>query len=342
MNDTVVSDPLRLGVAVVGLGVGEQHARAFQRHPACQLRSVYDLDPLHAHTVGQRLGGVPVADSFASILRDPTVDVVSIASFDDAHFAQVCKALDAGKHLFVEKPLCRSLEELQRIKTTWQRSGRHHLESNLVLRAAPLYRWLHGLVRDGTLGTLYAIDGEYLYGRLEKITEGWRKDVPDYSVIQGGGVHLVDLMLSLAGERPETVWAAGNRLCSTDTAFRYDDYVAATFRFPSGLVGRITANFGCVHRHHHVLRVFGTKGTFLYDDMGARVHASRDSAATADPVHLSALPETKGDLIPAFVDRLRSGSESAEAIERECSLIGACVAASASAVEACEREIVYV
>ena len=342
MKNTVVSNPERIGAAVVGLGVGEQHARAFQRHPACELRSVHDLDSSRAHAVGQRLGGVPVAESFTAILSDPTVDVVSIASFDDAHFAQVCDALDAGKHLFVEKPLCRSLEELRRIKTTWQRSGRRHLESNLVLRAAPLYRWLHDLVRDGKLGTLYAIDGEYLYGRLEKITHGWRKDVADYSVMQGGGVHLVDLMLSLAGERPQTVWAAGNRVCSTGTEFRYDDYVAATFRFPSGLVGRITANFGCVHRHHHVLRVFGTTGTFIYDDRGARLHSNRDPSVGVEAVRLPALPETKGDLIPAFVDRLRSGVDSAVAMERECGLIGACAAASVAAAERCEREIVYV
>jgi predicted dehydrogenase len=303
---------------------------------------VHDLDDARADAVSRRLGGVHVAGSFDAVLADPAVDIVSIASFDDAHFAQVCKALDAGKHVFVEKPLCRSLDELRQIRARWTSHGHRRLESNLVLRAAPLYRWLHELVGCGTLGALYAIDGEYLYGRLHKITEGWRNHVDDYSVMQGGGVHLVDLMLSLAGELPETVWATGNRIATAGTAFRYDDYVAATFRFPSGLVGRMTANFGCVHRHHHVLRVFGTRGTFLYDDMGARLHASRDPEVASTPISLSPLPETKGDLIPDFVDRLRAETGHDAAMERECNVISVCVAADAAAARRVEQAIEYV
>ena len=69
--------------------------------------------------------------------------------------------------------------------------------------------------------------------------------------MEGGGVHLLDLLLWITGERPTSVTAMGNRICTRGTAFRYDDYVAATLQAPSGLVSRVTANFGCVHRHHH-------------------------------------------------------------------------------------------
>src|SRR5262249_50292734 len=150
---------------------------------------------------------------------------------------------------------------------------------NLVLRAAPLYCWLRDTIAAGELGELYAFDGDYLYGRLEKITDGWRGEVDGYSVLQGGGVHLVDLMLWLTGQRPATVNAVGNRIATRGTRFRYDDFVAATYRFESGLIGRITANFGCVHRHQHVVRVFGTKGTFIHDDRGARLHSTREPSA---------------------------------------------------------------
>src|SRR5205807_9291260 len=119
-------------------------------------------------------------------------------------------------------------------------------------------------------------DLDYLYGRLQKITEGWRKNIENYSVIEGGGVHLIDLMLWLTGERPSFVWAAGNRISTKDTAFRYGDYAAATLQSPSGLVARITANFGCVHPHQHTMRIFGTKETFVYDDAGPRLRSNRD------------------------------------------------------------------
>jgi predicted dehydrogenase len=122
--------------------------------------------------------------------------------------------------------------------------------------------------------------------------------------MEGGGIHLIDLMLWLTGERPATVAAMGNRISTAGTDFRYDDYVAASLRAESGLVSRITANFGCVHRHQHVVRVFGTAATFLYDDAGPRLHATRHPDAAASPIDLAALPATKGDLIPAFVSAI--------------------------------------
>lgn len=309
----------------MGLGVGEQHALAYARS-GCAVKWVFDLKRHRMDAALARVGAGAPARSFEQILEDPLVDLVSIASFDDAHCQQVVAALHAGKHVFVEKPLCRSISELRDIDRAWRDSGRL-LGSNLVLRAAPLYHWLRQEIASGTLGDLYAFDGDYLYGRVEKITGGWRKDVPDYSVFEGGGIHLVDLMLWLTGERPDTVTAVGNRIVTRGTAFRYDDFSAATFTCPSGLIGRITANFGCVHRHQHMVRVFGTNATFIYDDAGARLHITRAPDEPARRVDLNPLPATKGELIPAFVDAILSGRPMDPGTEHEFNVIGACAAA---------------
>lgn len=314
----------KLGVAVVGLGIGEQHARTYARLDECELRWLYDLDGDRARRLARELGTGNVAESYDTILADGQVDIVSIASYDDAHAEQTIAAFNAKKHVFVEKPLCQSVTQLQAIAAA--RASHHHLQlsSNLVLRAAPLYRWLQTVVENEQLGQIYAIDGDYLYGRLHKITEGWRNCVDNYSVMQGGGIHLVDLMLRLARERPTTVTARGNRICSDGTAFRYNDYVCATFEFVSGLVGRVSANFGCVHRHQHVLRVFGTKGTAIYDDRGARLHTSQDPAILAAPLDLSPLPSSKGDLIPWFVESVRDRKPTTS---NELDLMSVCIAA---------------
>jgi predicted dehydrogenase len=231
-------------------------------------------------------------------------------------------ALRAGKHVFVEKPLCRSRRELSEIRSA--ADGRH-LGCNLVLRAAPLYRWLREAIAAGELGTIYAFDGDYLYGRLEKITHGWRKNVEAYSVLQGGGVHLIDLMLWLTGQRPVRVSAAGSRIATAGSAFRYHDFVAATFVFSSGMVGRITANFASVHRHQHVLRVFGTKATFLFDDQGARLHTSRDPSASPRRIEAAPEPPEKGALVPEFMARIQSGA--APDAAHEFDVMRACLAA---------------
>lgn len=345
----------KLGAAVVGLGVGAEHARSYLASDDCELLWLYDLDLAKAKSLSEKLGAGMVAEKFEDILADPACDVVSICSYDDAHGREVVAALNAGKNVFVEKPLCHSLDELREIKQTWQKS-RLHLISNLVLRGAPLFQWLQQKIASGELGKIYAIDGEYLYGRIHKITEGWRKDIKDYSVMLGGGVHVVDLMLGLSGEKPATVTAAGNRIATAGTAFRYYDYIAATFHFPSGMIGRITANFGCVHRHQYILRIFGTKGTFIYDDQGPRLHTSRDPyddpgprlnvnrdpAVEPERIDLSPLPPSKGVLIPDFVRAIHANRDSREKTQHEFDVISVCLAADQSAANSKYVAIDYV
>ncbi|MBI5726155.1 MAG: Gfo/Idh/MocA family oxidoreductase [Planctomycetes bacterium] len=300
----------KLGVAVVGMGIGRQHALAYKADPACRLVKLFDLDAGRSQAVAKELGleADAVADSYEQILDCRQVDIVSIASYDDAHYEQVLAAIGAGKHVFVEKPLCGTLDQAGRIKKIVAgRKGVVKLGCNLVLRAAPLYVWLRREIQAGRFGEIYAFDGEYLYGRLHKITDGWRKDVKDYSVMLGGGIHIIDLMLWLTGLRPASVFAAGNRICSGGTAFAYDDFSAATFMSAGGPVARITANFGCVHEHQHVVRIYGTKGTFLYDDAGPRIHDGRDGEDKITRLDLAPLPASKGDLIPVFVRSIQHG-----------------------------------
>ena len=334
--------PDKLGVAVVGLGVGEQHARGYLATGCCELRWLYDLDANKARSLAKTLGAGRVASRYADLLEDAGVKLVSIASFDEAHFGQVLQALQAGKHVFVEKPLCRSLAELREIKRIWSIQPRLKLMSNLVLRAAPVYRFLRQEIAAGALGKIYAFDGEYLYGRLDKITQGWRQAEENYSVMLGGGVHLVDLMLSLTGERPDSIWAQGNNICTAGSAFRYHDFVTATMHFPSGLIGRITANFGCVHRHQHVVRIFGTKGTFLYDDQGPRIHRSRDPEVPALPLKFGTLPASKGDLIPDFVRAILNDTDTQIQTENEFAIIIICAAADQALACGKRIEVEYV
>lgn len=299
----------KLNVAVVGLGVGEQHARRFQRNPSCRLQWVCDLDTFRASTLAAELGA-GVAPDFDTILADDEVDIVSIASYDDAHFDQILQSLERGKHVFAEKPLCQTLDQARALKAALNaHGGSVKLQSNLVLRAAPLYQWVRREVQDGRFGEVYSFTGEYLYGRIHKITDGWRRDVKNYSVMQGGGIHLIDLMLWITGRRPLSATAVGNQIVTRGTGFESLDCVTALMEMEDGAISSISANFGCVHRHQHVIRVFGTAATFLYDDAGARLHTSRKSDVAPTAVPYAPLPATKGDLIDEFVASIRANSK---------------------------------
>ena len=336
-----MSTSLRVGV--IGLGVGEQHLITYLRHPGCTVVAACDFSSEKRAQVQGRHPDVRLHADASAVLDDPTIDLVSIASFDDAHHEQVLAALRTKKHVFVEKPLCLSLDQLADIKLAWAaHEGRVALRSNLVLRAAPLYRWLRAHIQSGALGEVYAFDGDYLYGRLPKITDGWRTDLSDYSVMAGGGVHLVDLLVWLTGERPDRVFAVGNKICTEGTRFQPADYVSATMWCPSGMIARITANFGCVHGHQHVVRAFGTSGTMIYDDRGPRLQVQRDPAPAAESLDLAPLPPSKGALLSEFVDSILAGRSGTEETQCDFDVVSICLASAESLRTGMIQEIKYV
>jgi len=315
----------QLGMAVIGLGVGEAHARALAADSRCQLRWLCDHDLPRAEALRDELGANHAGRSLDEALADSGVDAVVLATFDGDHAAQVGASLNAGRHVFVEKPLCRTREELEAIVRTIHRSGRQ-LMVNLVLRAAPALQRAAAMAREQRFGTIYAFDGDYLYGRLQKLTKGWRGREPGYSVFAGGGVHLVDVMVGLVGSLPTAVRASGNDIASRGSPYQGPDFVATEFRFASGLIGRITVNFGCVHRHHHVIRVFGTDGTFLCDDLGARCSWARDPGGAVESIPESAVASTKGALLPRFIERILTQPADALELHRELGVAAATVA----------------
>lgn len=297
----------KLRAAVIGLGVGEAHAAGYGAHPDCEVAALCDLSGAKLAEAGRRHPGARLTRKAAEILDDPAIDVVSIASFDNFHADQIVRALRNGKHVFVEKPLCLRESEAVRVRKALRARRGLKLSSNLVLRRSPRFRWLKEAVREGKLGELYYLEGDYNYGRIEKITQGWRGRIGFYSVVHGGGIHLVDLLLWLSGKRVKEVAAYGNRIATRGTRFRYNDCVAAILKFDGGIVGKVTSNFGCVHPHYHAVSVYGTKATFVNGRGDAELFTSRDSVP---PQKVTALYPgvPKSALLGNFVDHILRGA----------------------------------
>ena len=331
--------------AVVGLGVGEQHAITLQAQNNVELSYLLDIDQDKTQDVLTRLGqkNCVIAESYDEII-DSNVDIISIASFDQCHANEVIQGLNVRKHIFVEKPLCQTYEELKCIKDSYRRNSNSVIMSNLVLRAAPLYVWLKQAIEQDVFGELYLIEGEYLYGRLHKIASGWRSETPNYSVMAGGGIHLADLVLTLLGKKPHVVHTVGNKIVTSGMGFSYPDYLSATFNYDNGLIAKISANFGCVHRHHHVLRIYGTKATFIYDDAGARIHYTRDESIEASRVRYSPFPlNGKGSLIPSFIDLISQGSEQKnQQAQHEFDLMSMILTSDKAFKSGNKEEVIYV
>lgn len=290
-----------LHAAIIGLGVGEQHIAGYESDPRCRVVALCDTDAARLAEVGARHRGKRLVDDPTALLAEPGIDVVSIASYDDSHHAQVVTALETGKHVFVEKPICLTAEELADIRSCLAAHPRQRLSSNLILRRAPRFAWLRDQVRARALGTPYYLEADYNYGRLAKIVNGWRGRLNGYSAMHGGGIHMIDLLLWILGERPAVATAFGNAIVTAGTGVAFDDCVVALLKFPSGAIAKVTANFGCVFPHHHNLTVYGTTATFVHDRLGARVYDSRDPEAEPRAITEAYPGAAKGDMLPAFV-----------------------------------------
>lgn len=295
----------RIRAGVIGLGVGEQHAAAYAAHPDAELVALCDLDEERLASVGAAHPQARQAASAEEILDDPDIDAVSIASYDSFHHEQVKRALENGKHVFVEKPLCQHEHEALELHALLAERPELVLSSNLLLRVSPRFELLKSWIDGGRFGRIYHLHGAYDYGRLWKLTEGWRGDLDTYSVTLGGTVHILDLLLWLTGDAVERVTARGNHMVTEGTKFRFDDFVTATLELRSGAIATVAANFGCVHPHFHELEVWGTEATFMNGLEDATLWTGDPPAP--ERVDAAYPGVRKGDLIASFVDAANGG-----------------------------------
>ncbi len=266
----------KLRAGIIGLGVGEQHIAGYQNHPQCEVVALCDCDDRRLADARRKYPAMQHYSNADDLLADPGIDVVSIASYDNHHYGHTREAILAGKHVFVEKPLCVYPEEAQALRILLNDHPQVLLSSNLILRRVPRFLELRRMIAAGELGELFHVEGDYNYGRLHKITEGWRGRIEFYSVVYGGAVHMVDLLLWLTGDRVVEVSAVGNAIASRGSQFKFDDVAVGLLRFESGLVGKVSANYGCVMPHFHGLAIYGTKGTFINGPRDAQLYHSRD------------------------------------------------------------------
>lgn len=253
----------KLKVGVIGLGVGSRHAVAYKSHPQVQVVALCDRDKDKLRQVAAKYPEAKTTTDARAVITDKDVEAVSIASYDSYHAEQVVMALRAGKHVFVEKPLCLREKEARRIKQLLLTNPGLRLSSHFPLRQTPRFRELKRWLEAGRLGRVYYAEADYNYGRWEKIVSGWRGQSKNYSVVLGGGIHMVDLLLWLIGKKVTEVCAYGSNLVSREAGLAFNDCVISNLKFADGTLAKVACNFACVHPHYHAVSVYGAKATFI-------------------------------------------------------------------------------
>jgi predicted dehydrogenase len=241
-------------IGVVGLGYwGPNLARNFDRLPGAELRWICDQSQEARERFAPSFPDARTSGDLDELLGDPELDAVVIATHVPSHAALATRALNAGKHCFVEKPLAYSVAEADQVVAAAREAGRVLMVGHL-LEYHPGVQKLKELAESGELGEIH-----YLYSN--RLNLG--KLRPDENALWSLGAHDVSVLLYLAGgEEPSDCEARGESYMQPGI----EDVVFCYLRFPSGLAAHLHLSWLDPHKERR-FTVVGSKKMATFDDM---------------------------------------------------------------------------
>jgi UDP-2-acetamido-3-amino-2,3-dideoxy-glucuronate N-acetyltransferase len=235
-------------VAVVGCGYwGRNLVRNFAELGA--LGALVDSSEERMRELSARHGGRPA--TFEEVLSDETIGAVAVATPGAAHFTQAMAALEAGKHVYVEKPLTLSVADSEKLVARADAWGLTLMVGH-ILRHHAAFVTLERLIAAGRIGRLRHVVSNRL--NLGKI-------LADEDVLWALGPHDLSMVAALLGDEPERV------NCLADCFFRPNVADVATLRltYADGVSAEIRLSWIAPFKEHK-LTVWGESGVLIFDD----------------------------------------------------------------------------
>ncbi|HXX74254.1 MAG TPA: Gfo/Idh/MocA family oxidoreductase [Nitrospiraceae bacterium] len=238
-------------VAVVGAGYwGKNLVRNFQSLHA--LGAVCDSDPERLESFKQQYSSASMFSAYSDVLRDETIRAVAIATPAEAHTRAVREALLAGKDVFVEKPLCLSVEEGEELVGLAKKRGRILMVGHL-LWYHPAVLKLKELIAAGELGRI-----QYIYSNRLNLGKIRREE----NILWSFAPHDISVILGLLNETPDGIRAQGGNYLHQQIA----DVTISLLSFPSGVKAHIFVSW--LHPFkEQMLVVVGDRKMAVFDDL---------------------------------------------------------------------------
>ncbi len=234
-----MSNPLRVLVAGCG-NMGASHARAYHKMPEFEIVGLVSRGPASRAALSQELGGLPQFSDYYEALETTKPDVVSINTYPETHGPYARAALEAGCHVFCEKPLAETVEEAQSIVDAARRHKRK-LVVGYILRVHPA--WIRFIELARTLGKPLVMRMNLNQQSHGPTWTAHRNLMNSMSPIVDCGVHYVDVMCQMTGAKPVRVSAIGARLSDELKPGMYN-YGQLQVTFDDGSVGWYEAGWG--------------------------------------------------------------------------------------------------
>jgi len=238
-------------VALAGLGYwGPNLARNFD--DLAELAWLCDASPDALERFTARYPRARATTDFGEVLADESLDAVVVATPAVTHYELAKRALEAGKHVLVEKPPAMNAAEAEDLVSTAERTDRVLMPGHLLLYH-PAVRKLKELIDAGELDEVFCV-----YSNRQNLG----KIRTDENALWSLGVHDLSVILHLLDEEPSEMWAHGNSFLTPGV----EDVVFCYLRFPSGKIAHMHLSWLDPHKMRKIT-VVGKEKMVVFDDM---------------------------------------------------------------------------
>lgn len=260
-----------IGYGVIGLGFfGEKHAEVARSLPGVELRAIATRDPERRSQLAARFEVRQAYADYRELLADPSIQAVSVVTHVAEHARPVIDALEAGKHVLVEKPMAGSLAECDAMIEAARRTGRILMVGH-ICRFNPRYAIARQQIAAGEIGRILS-----MHARRNIPAARSRTVLEKIGPLLGDGIHDTDLMRWFTGEEIASAFA----MTHAPRKLKNPDIGWAMYRFASGAIG-VIENVWCLpegtpFRIHEQFEVIGERGAIYIQgaDQNLIVHSA--------------------------------------------------------------------
>lgn len=343
----------KVGIGVIGCGriAERRHVPEYASHRQAELIGYFDFRREKAEELARQYGGRAFG-SVEELLADPAIDAVSVCAANNAHAEITIKALRAGKHVLVEKPMAMTVEDCYAMVETAKETGKFLMVGQNQrfntghMRAKELIE--QGIIgRPLTFKTTFGHGGPERWcaeddgtGKISRDIWFFDKNVAAMGAMADLGIHKTDLIQFLLSDRITSVSAkimTLDKKTGDGKPIELEDNAILIYTMASGVVGTMTVSWTYYGEEDNSTVIFGTKGVMrLYDnsphtiqintDRGDHIYYDLDTMMTNED-------QRNSGVIRAFVDSIFSGDRTYEAGEMEVNAIRAILAGFESSKE---------
>lgn len=241
----------KLRVAVIGVGFwGRNHARVFSELPQTELVAVCDTNKERALAVAKKFQ-VKAYTNSQTLLKKEEVDALSICTWTTAHAKEATRALNAEKHILVEKPIASTVSQARKIVELAQRK-KCCVMVGFIVRFNPGVQRMREVIENGKIGTIVSATAR----RVSR----WPERIGDVGIVKDTAIHEIDIMRYLFAEDPVAVYANAGNLRHG----KFEDYAQIMLTFREGKTAFIETNWLTPYRVRKLI-VTGSEGIMSLD-----------------------------------------------------------------------------